>query len=161
MKYTDINLLINNQIEKWRLVLDNQHIEIQLDAEEIYSFKCFPYEIESIISNLIANSVSAFRGIKDKKISIIIKKIENGFTIIYKDTGKGLSEKYKEHPEKILEAFETDKMNSLNEIIGTGMGMWIIDTIVKSYGGKINLEENKITTTGFKIEISLFGNIKD
>lgn len=161
MKYTDINLLINNQIEKWRLVLDNQHIEIQLDAEEIDSFKCFPYEVESIISNLIANSVSAFRGIKDKKISIIIKKIENGFTIIYKDTGKGLSEKYKEHPEKILEAFETDKMNSLNEIIGTGMGMWIIDTIVKSYGGKINLEENKITTTGFKIEISLFGNIKD
>ncbi len=161
MKFTDINVLMNNQVEKWRVVLDNQNIDIKLDAEEIESFKCFPYEIESIISNLIANSVSAFRGIKDKKIHIIVKKINNGFEIIYKDTGKGLSEKYKNEPNKILEAFETDKMNGQNEIVGTGMGMWIIDTIVKRYQGKIDLEENKNLKQGFKIEISLTGNLKE
>ncbi|MCI8411222.1 MAG: sensor histidine kinase [Clostridia bacterium] len=161
MKFTDINVLMNNQIEKWKVVLDNQNIDIKLDAEEIELFKCFPYEIESIISNLIANSVSAFRGIKDKKIHIIIKKINNGFEIIYKDTGKGLSEKYKNEPNKILEAFETDKMNGLNEIVGTGMGMWIIDTIVKRYQGEIDLEENKNLKQGFKIEISLTGNLKE
>ena len=161
MKFTDINVLMNNQIEKWKVVLDNQNIDIKLDAEEIELFKCFPYEIESIISNLIANSVSAFRGIKDKKIQIIIKKINNGFEIIYKDTGKGLSEKYKNEPNKILEAFETDKMNGLNEIVGTGMGMWIIDTIVKRYQGEIDLEENKNLKQGFKIEISLTGNLKE
>lgn len=161
MKFTDINVLINNQIEKWKNVLDNQNINILLDAEEIEVFKCFPYEIESIISNLIANSVSAFRGIKEKKIHIIIAKIDNGFKIIYQDTGKGLSEKYKNNPNKILEAFETDKMNSLNEIVGTGMGMWIIDTIVKRYSGTINLEQNKNIKSGFKIEISLTGIIKE
>ena len=160
MKLTDINVLMNNQIEKWKIVLDNQNINIQLDAEEIEPFKCFPYEIESIISNLIANSVSAFRGIKEKKIHIIITKTDNGFKIIYKDTGKGLSEKYKNDPNKILEAFETDKMNGLNEIIGTGMGMWIIDTIVKRYYGIIDLEQNKSMKSGFKIEISLTGNMR-
>lgn len=161
MKFTDINVLMNNQIEKWKTVLDNQNINIKLDAEEIEAFKCFPYEIESIISNLIANSVSAFRGIKEKEIHIIITKVNNGFKIIYKDTGKGLSEKYKGNPNKILEAFETDKMNGLNEIIGTGMGMWIIDTIVKRYSGIINLEQNKSQESGFKIEITLTGNMKE
>ena len=161
MKFIDINVLINNQIEKWENVLDNQNINIKLDAEEIESFKCFPYEIESIISNLIANSVSAFRGIKEKKIHIILVKIDNGFKIIYQDTGKGLSDKYKSNPNKILEAFETDKMNGLNEIIGTGMGMWIIDTIVKRYSGTINLEQNESMQSGFKIEIVLTGNIKE
>lgn len=161
MKYTDINVLVNNQIEKWKIVLQNQNINIQLDTEELEPFKCFPYEIESIISNLIANSVSAFRGIKDKKINIIIKKIDNGLKILYKDTGKGLSEKYRNKPEMILEAFETDKMNSLNEIVGTGMGMWIIDTIVKSYGGDIDLEQSKSSNQGFRIEITLMGNIKE
>ena len=161
MKFTDINVLLNNQIEKWRNVLENQNIDIQLDSEEIELFKCFPYEIESIISNLIANSVSAFRGIKNKKIHIIIIKISNGFKIVYRDTGKGLSTKYKNEPNKILEAFETDKMNGQNEIIGTGMGMWIIDTIVKRYKGEINLEQNKTLDQGFKIEISLTGTIKE
>lgn len=161
MKFTDINVLINNQIEKWKNVLNNQNINIKLDAEEIEAFKCFPYEIESIISNLIANSVSAFRGIKEKKIHIILAKINNGFKIIYQDTGKGLSEKYKTNPNKILEAFETDKMNGLNEIIGTGMGMWIIDTIVKRYSGTIDLEQNKSMKSGFKTEIVLTGNIKE
>lgn len=161
MKFTDINVLINNQIEKWRIVLDNQNIDIKLDTEELESFKCFPYEIESIISNLIANSVSAFRGINDKKIHIILIKIDNGFKIIYTDTGRGLSEKYKNDPTKILEAFETDKMNGLNEIVGTGMGMWIIDSIVKRYNGKIDLEENRNLKQGFKVEIYLTGNMKE
>ncbi len=161
MKFTDINVLINNQIEKWRIVLDNQNIDIKLDTEELEPFKCFPYEIESIISNLIANSVSAFRGINDKKIHIILIKIDNGFKIIYTDTGRGLSEKYKNDPTKILEAFETDKMNGLNEIVGTGMGMWIIDSIVKRYNGKIDLEENRNLKQGFKVEIYLTGNMKE
>ena len=80
---------------------------------------------------------------------------------LYIETGKGLSTKYKNEPNKILEAFETDKMNGQNEIIGTGMGMWIIDTIVKRYKGEINLEQNKTLDQGFKIEISLTGTIKE
>ena len=52
-------------------------------------------------------------------------------------------------------------MNGQNEIIGTGMGMWIIDTIVKRYKGEINLEQNKTLDQGFKIEISLTGTIKE
>lgn len=161
LKFVDINVLANNQIERWRNVLTNQGIKIELDIEELEEFKCLPYEIESIISNLIANSVSAFRGIKDKIIHIIITKQKNGFKILYKDNGKGLSTKYKNEPDKILEAFETDKVNELNEIIGTGLGMWIIDNIVKSYNGIINLDKNKKLVNGFEVEITLYDTFKE
>mgnify|MGYP002618597818 CR=1 FL=1 len=63
--------------------------------------------------------------------------------------------KKKRTPEKILEAFETNKRNSMGEKIGTGMGMWIIRNIVKNYEGIINLEENKKMNEGFAIDIVL------
>lgn len=55
-----------------------------------------------------------------------------------------------------MEAFESDKRNENGELIGTGMGMWIINKIVLSYNGNINLSENKNMKKGFKIEIDLY-----
>lgn len=90
------------------------------------------------------------------KINIKLNEIENGIKLIYEDNGTGLAECYKEEPTKILEAFESDKRNENGELIGTGMGMWIINKIVLSYNGNINLSENKNMKKGFKIEIDLY-----
>ena len=75
--------------------------------------------------------------------------------IHYDDNGPGLAKGYKKEPRKILEAFETNKRNSLNEKIGTGMGMWIINNIVNDYNGSIDLDKNMKLDTGFYIDIEL------
>ena len=160
MKYTDIKTLINYQIDMWREALKNQNININLKIEdELKEIKCFPYEIESIFSNLISNSVEALRKnkVKDKEkiINIKVQNTNEGIRIKYRDNGEGLAEGYKDNPEKILEAFETNRRNSMGEKIGTGMGMWIIRNIVNDYNGVINLEENKNMNEGFAIEIML------
>lgn len=156
MKFVDIGALINEQIKIWKDVLKNQNIEIEFSCDEnIIEIKCFPYEIESIISNLIANSVHEFSGMENKKININIKNSNDGVMIQYEDNGPGLAKGYKSNPKKILEAFETNKRNSLNEKIGTGMGMWIINNIVSDYDGNIDLEKNKTTDKGFYIDIEL------
>lgn len=160
MKYTNIKSLINYQIDMWRKALTNQNIDINLKLEdELKEMKCFPYEIESILSNLISNSVEALRKNKtkdkDKIISIKVQNTDEGIKIKYKDNGEGLAEGYKENPVKILEAFETNRRNSVGEKVGTGMGMWIIRNIVNDYNGVINLEENKTIEEGFTIEIVL------
>lgn len=160
MKYTDVKSLLNYQIDMWREALKNQNINIYLKIEdELKEIKCFPYEIESIISNLISNSVEALRknNVRDKEktINIKVQNTNEGIKIKYKDNGEGLAEGYKENPEKILEAFETNRRNSIGEKVGTGMGMWIIRNIVNDYNGVIDLEENKRLKEGFVVEIVL------
>lgn len=156
MKFTDIGALVNEQIKIWKEVLKNQKIEINFTSDEnLIEIKCFPYEIESIISNLIANSVYEFSGMENKIININMQNSKSGIVIHYEDNGPGLAKAYKNEPKKILEAFETDKRNSLNEKIGTGMGMWIINNIVNDYNGTIDLEKNKNVDKGFYIDIEL------
>lgn len=162
MKFVNLSELLSDEINLWNEVLENQEININLNIEKkIPEFKCFPYEIESIISNLIANSIHEFKGIKNKEISIDIKNEKDGVLIGYKDNGPGLAPNYKNNPSKILEPFETGKRNTLNEKIGTGMGMWIINNIVNDYDGSIDLSENTKSKSGFSILIKLKSNRRD
>lgn len=157
MKKVNLNDLINNLIVIWNENLKLQNIKINFNGDSI-ELKCYPYEIESIISNLITNSVSAFSPSGLKQIDIKLFKLDNGVKISYIDSGKGLSDCYKSNPEKILEAFESDKRDENGELIGTGMGMWIINKIVNDYNGNINLSKNNTKTDGFEIEIELFSH---
>ena len=62
---------------------------------------------------------------------------------------------YKNNPDKILEQFETNKRDQNGEADGTGMGMWIVNNIVKDYGGEIDLSKNKVIKNGFWVKIKL------
>ena len=127
------------------------------NVEDEIILKCFPYEIETIINNLITNSVASFEKtrMEQQEIRIALSQGEEYVIIDYEDTGAGLCSLYKNNPEKILEAFETSKRNKEGELIGTGMGMWIVNNTVLDYRGKIDLEKNKKTKTGFYAIISL------
>ena len=102
------------------------------DCEPGLRLRCFVLDLENIFSNLFSNSVASFEReseipLNEKRIFINITEQSNRLIRIdYQDTGWGLSDIYKKYPERILEAFETDKkiVGGLDED-GTGMGMWI------------------------------------
>lgn len=155
----DIGKIISGLTESWNQTLANKRINIQymnLSNDEIM-LKCFPYEIETIINNLVTNSVASFDSITTIKREIIVTIFEDEeyVWIDYSDTGAGLVDLYKNDPEKILEAFETSKRDVDGELIGTGMGMWIVNNTVLDYKGKIDLSKNIETKEGFYATISL------
>jgi signal transduction histidine kinase len=156
MQKTSISLLVSKLIESWKESLSPKKIEI-IDSIDEVIFRCFPYEIESILNNLIANSVAVFdKKVSDnKRIFISISEQDNGIIIKYSDNGIGLSQTYKKNPRLILDPFETDKVTIGGEVIGTGMGMWIINRIVSEYYGAIDLSKNISSADGFYIDISL------
>lgn len=156
MKTINLSDLLNNLKDSWNNTCKDLHIN--LDCEEL-KLKCFPYEVESIFSNLIANSTSAFKSAnqKNKIINITVRSSGEYVEINYEDNGPGLSEKYLTNPDLILESMETDKTDLDGEVIGTGMGMWIIWKTVAEYKGSIDLSENTRKNNGFHIRISLKG----
>ena len=69
----------------------------------------------------------------------------------------GLSNAYRNNPNLILEQFESDRKNELGELNGTGMGMYILKTIVDTYNGVVDLDENRRLEKGFRVRILLKG----
>ena len=156
MKTTNLNSLISQTVKSWKETLENVSIDLEFQGSEI-PLKCFPYDIESIFSNLIANSVSSFEsGFSDNKsIKIVVSDLEKEIIIKYSDSGRGLSLAYKNNPRKILEPMESDRRNEIGETIGTGMGMWIINRTVADYNGNIDLSDNTKHPSGFYATIKL------
>jgi len=155
-KLTNLYSLLTTYIESWKEVTGKQHITFEYTCDNV-QFKCYPYEIESILTNLIVNSVTSFKRYKcdNPKIIIDIQAISGGISLSYSDNGNGLSEKYKVNPDQILEPFETDITNSNGVLVGTGMGMWIINSIAAEYNGSIDLSKNIKSTQGFHIKLIL------
>ena len=158
MQNTNIQVLFSKLIDAWKITLAPKNIVITLEVahREELNFKCFPHEIESIINNLITNSTASFDrcNANDKNIHIRVKNGDNNIVIFYSDNGIGLSSVYRDNPQKILEPFESDKTTNTGEVKGTGMGMWIVNRIVRDYNGSIDLSNNK-GTNGFHIQITL------
>lgn len=156
MKGVNLHDLFEDLKASWEDTCPDIKVIIKCDP---IIFRCFPYEIESIINNLVANSTSAFKSVnqKDRIIHISVEQRDKFIDICYQDNGPGLSDKYKKNPDLIMEAMETDKTDADGEIIGTGMGMWIIKKIVKDYSGSVDLSKNIDSKIGFHIMISLKG----
>lgn len=118
-KKTDIIKIISEATESWNKTLRSKHIEIIFrgDPQQKLFMRCFPYEIDTILSNLISNSTASFEKVKtpEKKIYIDVKEENENIRIDYSDTGAGLDAIYKNNPEKTLEVFETDKRNASGE----------------------------------------------
>lgn len=91
-------------------------------------------ELQSILVNLMTNSIKAF-GEKEEK-QICVRGEDNGSSvrILFLDSGTGLTP---ERWEEVFEPFVSYSMPSLDFGVGTGLGLSIVRDIVESYGGTV------------------------
>lgn len=165
-KRTQRNINLNGYLramcEAWQSVIAENNIDIEFqETNKQTTFRCFPYEFDLIISNLITNSVAAFgadASCKEKNIKIRLLEAEDSICIEYSDNGPGLPSAYKEDPRLILEPHETSRKNNQGETIGTGLGMWLIYRTILEYNGTIDLSHNQSKETGFYARIQLPSN---
>lgn len=157
-KKIELNGLLINLVQRWERILSQKDIKINFSKNEddVY-FYCHSFEIESIINNLFTNSFYAFSSPigREKKINISLYSDDKNIHLFYEDNGPGLPPAYKENPKQIMEAMESEKRDENGELIGTGMGMWIIDKTISDYKGTISLTKNMTASFGFSIEFIL------
>lgn len=140
----------------WRTVLDNRFIKYNLvvATKEDVDLRVFEIDLDSIFNNLIVNSIDAFLNYTnaiDREIAINLSTDNKNILINYIDNGPGLSQDI-ENPAKIFEALFTTKIDyHTGEEIGTGLGMWLVKTIVKDNDGRVQLLN---LDSGFGLRIS-------
>lgn len=126
-------------------------VEITKDSNEAER-RIFEADFESIIYNLIINSIEAFAKANTDNRRIDIKLETNEYFVIsYSDNGIGLEDSFKD-PYEIFKLGTTSKYDQYGNVIGTGLGMYIIASTVREYNGDYKLTK---TNNGFGIEIKI------
>ena len=123
-------------------------IEIIMDKDIIYQIS--EDILQVVFDNLILNSVQQNENIQKLIVKIYVEEIGGFLKIKYCDNGKGLDDKYKTDPMKILEVHETTRTN------GHGLGMWIVNNTCIMSGGEIQKIGGE---KGFEIEFIIGGKI--
>lgn len=140
----------------------NKGIEIifDTDCEEIV-MAFDPEAIERIVLNLLSNAIKYSSDGKGK----IIVNIENGEEFVFisvKDNGKGIP---KDKLEIIFDRFGQANKDFKNKCEGSGIGLYLAQSIVKLHGGSIKVEskenEGSIFTFNLPKNLKVNNEIKD
>ncbi|MFZ4057336.1 MAG: PAS domain-containing sensor histidine kinase [Ferruginibacter sp.] len=102
--------------------------------------------INVLLRNIIGNSIKYSRKSNPSWIKININSTDEEYTISIQDNGEGIAPK---HLDRVFEMFYRATTNS----VGTGLGLYICNEIIKKLGGTISIESEigVGTTIAFQI----------
>jgi len=119
-----------------------------------FSIQTSPYILQSVLINLIENSIYSIEELDnkdDKHIKIIASKIDdNESRIDVVDNGKGISETM---ANKLFKPFVTERKPT-----GTGLGLFMSKIMIESVGGDIFLKHGDPGNTVFSVILNRNGN---
>ena len=104
--------------------------------------------MERAITNIVANATDYAPS--NTTLYVELKVISNSLMIIFTDCGSGFTKEGLKHA---LDKFYMDDQ-SRGSKLHFGMGLFIVDSIVKQHGGKLHLE-NSDKTHGAQVTMSI------
>lgn len=135
----------------------NKNIEIifDTDCEEIL-MACDPDAIERVVLNLLSNAIK-YSSNEEGKILVSIRDDEEFVFVAVKDNGQGIP---KDKLHVIFDRFEQVKGDFERKCEGSGIGLYLVQSIIKLHGGNIKVEsvESKGSTFTFKLPKNLVVN---
>lgn len=147
----DLYVTIKNIVDILDPILKQKKVELLVNTDnKATSRRIFESDYESIMYNLIINSIEAFSKSDTRNREIVIDlKTEDKFIITFTDNGKGIGSYFKD-PYDIFKFGTTSKYDQEGNAIGTGLGMYIVASTIREYNGDYRLIE---VNNGFSMEI--------
>lgn len=145
MKSTNLSEVLKSEVN----AIEDPHTNIKSDIPEgLYVWA--DEMVNSIFSNLLSNSITHNDKI-EKKIDIKAKKVDQEIEVRVADNGPGIPVNMKE---------EIFKEGVRDEVTGkTGLGLFLVKTLVERYRGKIWVEDNKPAGSIFIVRLRSSENL--
>jgi len=145
LKLTSLNAVAEKTIELLRPELDNRGLTVKINpARQLTATPIDPTQIQQVLVNLIKNAVHAMT--RGGTLTLQTGEGADGVWVSVADTGGGIPQ---EQINRIFEPFFTTKKT------GTGLGLMIVQRIVRAHGGRIELESHVGRGTTFRIWLPL------
>ncbi len=142
----DLNLLLTEAVASAKAAGPNHPIEVSLPSAEVFVLGD-SQRIHQVVANLLANART-----HTPEGSLIKVSLEQGVaeTIIsVSDNGPGLSES---DQERIFERFfRADPSRARNSGEGSGLGLSIVDAVMKAHGGYVSVQSKLGEGATFKL----------
>ncbi len=144
----DISVIVNNAIESNRYMANAKSIEFINHFEENNTFYLDRARLEVVLNNLISNAIKYHYKTGHRWIETSVQRLKTNIKITIKDNGIGISE---EHHKKIFDMFYRGHESS----DGSGLGLYIVNDVVKRMNGKITFTSKEGQGTEMIINIPL------
>jgi two-component system, NtrC family, sensor kinase len=141
---TDLNDLINGTVSLLKSCFKNHQISINIP--ENLKIKCNRGQIQQAFFNIINNAIDAMPD--GGNIDINVKKNIDSVEVNIKDEGAGISQN---DMKNIFDSFYTTKKKGK----GTGLGLFVTNSIIKSHHGSIKAKSRLGIGTNFNIKLPI------
>ena len=145
---TELPPIVEEVIASFKSEIENRKIEFRVG--DLPVVKCDPALMHYVFINLISNAIKYTRP-RDHAIIEIAQAAGNGNgqTIFIRDNGVGFSMQY---ADKLFGVFQ--RLHRAEQFEGTGVGLAIVERIIRKHGGKVwaEAEPDKGATFYFSIE---------
>jgi signal transduction histidine kinase len=138
---TDISDIVESVLSRLKKSIEEKKLDLNVDIEKSF-VDIEESDLEKIIYNLVHNAIK-FTG-ENGKINISYR--DNVLEV--SDTGIGIKE---ENIEKIFDRFYQEDSSRDTNKEGSGLGLSLVQEIVNSYGGTINVRSDLGEGSTFKI----------
>lgn len=131
------------------------HFCAHTSVEHKYAI-CDKTKIQEIYLNIVSNAIKYTPD--GHSIHVTIREVASDdvrkakYVFICEDTGIGMSKEYLPH---IFEEFSREKTTTENKIVGTGLGLPIVKSMIELMGGSIQVESTQGAGTKFTVTVSL------
>lgn len=134
-RMADLSELVREYVEREREKLP-QGGHLTLEVESGIRLMVDPEEMEIVLRNLFENALLYSPG--SPEIHIRLSRGSGTVRLAIQDRGRGLE---RSELQKVFERFYRVQQEGEN-VRGTGLGLYIVETIVRSYGGTVAVESD-------------------
>lgn len=127
-------------------IAEKSDLKINFSAQHSLNVLADSMQLKRVVKNLIQNAISHSESSKD--VDIKIGQAPNFVTISIIDYGKGIS---KDNIDKIFNKYYSTAKKFRK--IGTGLGLYLSQQIIKSHGGEIVVTSEENVSTEFCIKL--------
>lgn len=148
-KFKEVNIVyvVEEIVEESIDFANQKNIELIFDTEQEEITTCIDLEkIERAILNLLSNAIKFTN--KNGKIEVYMKKHKENVSIAIKDNGIGIP---KDKIEQIFHRFYQIDSSLSRSNEGSGIGLCIVDEIIKAHDGHINVYSEEHRGSTFEI----------
>ncbi|WKZ26653.1 MAG: HAMP domain-containing sensor histidine kinase [Candidatus Paceibacterota bacterium] len=151
----EINLtdLLDNVLPDFHSVIENKNIKIEIQKEKnLPKVKVDPQKIRAVFQNLIENAVKYSKKGGKITIALSLNKVGDKVLALISDEGIGIP---KEEQSNLFRKFFRASNAVKLEPGGTGLGLFIVKSLIEQHGGSINFESQDGKGTKFILEIPI------